>query len=128
MVEYVDSFSYDLYRDAAKSDSEDNDSEDEDSNDENNWRNDYPDEDDYNESVGEDDMREAMEDFDIGKNLLILLKLISSPSSVLYPHESNPFTNRRFFWTCKDWITPLCHEIIIILKINWQIILDFDLL
>lgn len=49
------------------SDSEENASDEDDSNDENNWRNDYPDEDEFNESIGEDDMRKAIEDFDIGK-------------------------------------------------------------
>lgn len=54
------------------SDSEDEvDIEDEDSNDENNWRNDYPDDEDQmdNESIGERDMRRAMNDFAIGNDL-----------------------------------------------------------
>lgn len=71
VVEYVDTFAYDNYRDAndKMSDSEQN-SDDEDSNDENFWRNDYPDEDDYDEdSIGDEDMRRAVEDFDIGKNI-----------------------------------------------------------
>lgn len=41
--------------------------EDEDSNDENNWRNDYPDTDE-DFSVGEDDMRRAVEDLNLGSN------------------------------------------------------------
>lgn len=67
VVEYVDSFSYN-YRNKVESDSEEDNSEDEDSNDENNWRNDYPDEDEFDESVDEDDMRRAMEDFDLDGN------------------------------------------------------------
>lgn len=45
--------------------------EDEDSNDENNWRNDYPDEDDNSEngSIGEREMMRAMNNFDIGNDL-----------------------------------------------------------
>lgn len=41
-----------------------------DSNAENNWRNDYPDDEegDRGSSIGENEMRRAMEDFDIGKN------------------------------------------------------------
>ena len=50
------------------SDSDDN-MEDEDSNDENNWRNDYPDEDDDNTSVGECQMRNAIANFDIDNDL-----------------------------------------------------------
>lgn len=44
---------------------------DDDSNDENNFRNDYPDEDQMsdNESIGERDMRRAMNNFDIGLDL-----------------------------------------------------------
>jgi hypothetical protein len=43
---------------------------DEDSNDENNWRNDYPDEDNSdNESIGEKDMRQALNNFDISNDL-----------------------------------------------------------
>ncbi|XP_063699273.1 probable RNA polymerase II nuclear localization protein SLC7A6OS [Culicoides brevitarsis] len=65
VVEYVQDFY--SYRDASMPDSE-NDSED--SNDENNWRNDYPDEDDMagyddDSSIGENDMRRAMDEFDI---------------------------------------------------------------
>lgn len=55
------------------SDSDDEvDVEDEDSNDENNWRNDYPDEEveiSDNESVGERQMRLAMNNFEIGNEL-----------------------------------------------------------
>jgi hypothetical protein len=53
------------------SDSEDDVAEDEDSNEEGNWRNDYPDEDEMsgNESIGERDMRRAMNNFDIGNDL-----------------------------------------------------------
>lgn len=53
------------------SDSEDEVGEDEDSNDENNWRNDYPDEDEMsgNESIGERQMRQAMNNVDIGNEL-----------------------------------------------------------
>lgn len=45
--------------------------EDEDSNDENNCRNDYPDEDEMsdNESIGEREMRKAMNNFEIGNDL-----------------------------------------------------------
>lgn len=45
--------------------------DDEDSNDENNWRNDYPDEDDMsgNESIGEREMLKAMNNFEIGNDL-----------------------------------------------------------
>lgn len=105
VVEYVEDY-YSSYREPEDRDSE---NESEDSNDENNWRNDYPDEDemagDDNSSVGEADMRRAMNDFDIGKHILMFLKLISQRqkySSVFYSNESNPFTNRRFFWVCKD--------------------------
>lgn len=45
----------------------DSDKDSEDSNDEDNWRNDYPDTDD-NFSVGEDDMRRAVEDLNIGSD------------------------------------------------------------
>lgn len=54
------------------SDSEDEDAkEDEDSNDEDNWRNDYPDEDEMsdNESIGEREMRRAVNNFDIDNDL-----------------------------------------------------------
>lgn len=51
-----------------ESESDDN-MEDEDSNDENNWRNDYPDEEDDNESVGERQMRSAVENFDLENDL-----------------------------------------------------------
>lgn len=53
------------------SDSDDDINEDEDSNDENNWRNDYPDEDDMsgNESIGERQMRQAMNNVEIGNDL-----------------------------------------------------------
>lgn len=51
------------------SDDESDDNEDEDSNDENNWRNDYPDEDEDVESIGERDMRRAMDDLDFGLEL-----------------------------------------------------------
>lgn len=49
----------------------DNKDDDEDSNDECNWRNDYPEENDMsdNESIGEYDMRRAMNNFDIGEDL-----------------------------------------------------------
>jgi hypothetical protein len=52
------------------SDESEND-EDEDSNDENNWKNDYPDEDEMydDESVGEGEMRRAMDDLDFGHEL-----------------------------------------------------------
>lgn len=46
-------------------DSEDEKDTSEDSNDEDNWRNDYPDEDD--ESVGETKMRRCMDDFNFGE-------------------------------------------------------------
>lgn len=104
VVEYVEDY-YSSYREREDRDT-DNDSED--SNDENNWRNDYPDEDEIQDddtsSVGEADMRRAMTDFDIGKNILMFLTLISQRhkyKSVFYNNESNPFTNRRFFWVCK---------------------------
>lgn len=45
----------------------DSDNDSEDSNDEDNWRNDYPDTDD-NFSVGDDDMRRAVEDLNIGSD------------------------------------------------------------
>ena len=52
------------------SDSESDDHEDEDSNDENNWRNDYPDEDEMSDnSIGEREMRRAMNDIEIGNEL-----------------------------------------------------------
>lgn len=55
------------------SDAEDDDDqeEDEDSNDENNWRNDYPEDEEMsdNESVGERDMIRAMNNCDIGQEL-----------------------------------------------------------
>lgn len=54
------------------SESEDDDAiEDEDSNDENNYRNDYPDDDDDsdNESIGEPQLRRAMNNFDIDNDL-----------------------------------------------------------
>lgn len=53
------------------SDSEDDNHEDEDSNEENNWRNDYPDEDEMsgNESIGEREMRKAINNFDLGNEL-----------------------------------------------------------
>lgn len=46
------------------------DDDDEDSNSENNWRNDYPDEED--ESVGDDDMLRAVQNLAIGIKLLSL--------------------------------------------------------
>lgn len=53
------------------SESDDDDHEDEDSNDEDNWRNDYPEEGAMSEdgSVGEAQMRRAMNDFAIGNDL-----------------------------------------------------------
>lgn len=52
------------------SDSEDEKAvEDEDSNDEGNYRNDYPDEDDSDHSIGEREMRRAMKSFDIDHDL-----------------------------------------------------------
>lgn len=53
------------------SESEDDNAEDEDSNDENNYRNDYPDDDEGsdNESIGEREMRRAMNNFDIDNEL-----------------------------------------------------------
>lgn len=51
------------------SDSE-SDSGSEDSNDENNWRNDYPDEEEMSDdSIGERQMRQAMNNFEIGEDL-----------------------------------------------------------
>uniref|UniRef100_A0A336KAA7 Probable RNA polymerase II nuclear localization protein SLC7A6OS n=1 Tax=Culicoides sonorensis TaxID=179676 RepID=A0A336KAA7_CULSO len=65
VVEYVEDY-FSAYRDT---EDRDYDIESEDSNDENYWRNDYPDEDenceDDNSSVGESDMRRALDDFDI---------------------------------------------------------------
>lgn len=60
---------------------------------------------DDNSSIGEADMRRAMNDFDIGKNILMFLDLITHKNkyvSVFNKNESNPFTNRRFFWVCKN--------------------------
>lgn len=52
-----------------ESESDDN-QEDEDSNDENNWRNEYPDEDDDNDgSIGERQIRNAVENFDLENDL-----------------------------------------------------------
>lgn len=53
------------------SESEDDAIEDEDSNDENNYRNDYPDEDEVSdsESIGETQLRRAMNNFDIDNDL-----------------------------------------------------------
>lgn len=51
-----------------ESESED-EQEDEDSNDENNWRNDYPDEDDDHGSVGEHQIRNAVANFDLENDL-----------------------------------------------------------
>lgn len=42
--------------------------EDEDSNDENNWRNEYPDEEEDCDSVGENDMRRAVQNMNMGKS------------------------------------------------------------
>lgn len=58
-------FMYSTHREG-KADT-DSDSSD-DSNDENNWRNDYPDEDEYGgSSIDDDDMRRAVEEFDLSE-------------------------------------------------------------
>lgn len=57
---------FDDYRDTA--DGNDYDSSSEDSNAENNWRNDYPDEDDAG-SIGENDMRQAMQSMNFEDDL-----------------------------------------------------------
>ncbi|CAO1312238.1 unnamed protein product [Diamesa serratosioi] len=67
ILEYND---YLYSRPRLMNDSESDDNvEDEDSNDENNWRNDYPDEDDDNISVGERQMRNAIANFDLDNDL-----------------------------------------------------------
>ena len=68
ILEYND-YLYSRPRLMNDSESDNDNLEDEDSNDENNWRNDYPDEDDDNESVGERQMRNAVENFDIDNDL-----------------------------------------------------------
>lgn len=56
------------YRNDTLNDSDDEINLDEDdSNDENNWRNDYPEEENDGDSIGENDMRDAMNRFTIGK-------------------------------------------------------------
>jgi Transcription factor Iwr1 len=55
-----------------KEDDDEMSEEDEDSNDENNWRNDYPDEDEFSDedgSIGERQMRKAVANFDIEDEL-----------------------------------------------------------
>lgn len=108
VVEYVEDF-YGLYRNAngATCDSDLSNDDSDDSNDENNWRNDYPEDEeaDRGSSICENEMRKAMEDFDIGKKLLMFLRILSDRNhfkSLFYTNEANPFMNRRFFWTCKD--------------------------
>lgn len=65
------------YADNGYSDAEDTHSED--SNSESNWRNEYPDEDEDNddddESIGEKDMRRAVNNLDIGMLISALTKL-----------------------------------------------------
>lgn len=58
---------YSLHRaDLDSDDSSDSDSDD--SNAEDNWRNEYPDEEDDVRSIGEEDMRRAVEEIDLGRS------------------------------------------------------------
>lgn len=70
ILDYND-YLYSLPRFSNDSDPDEMDNDDEDSNDENNWRNDYPDEGEIsdNDSIGEREMRHAMENCDLENDL-----------------------------------------------------------
>lgn len=55
---------YDAYR--TNRDNESSEHETDDSNDENNWRNEYPDTDENDSIIDDEDIRRAVEDFDLG--------------------------------------------------------------